>query len=70
MLQATRLDGLLFNPFSLFQNGLSAPEVDVSGRKVLQALVIAPVIVVFDEGVDLVPEVVGQIVVFQQDAVL
>ena len=36
----------------------------------MQALVVAPMVVVFDKGVDLLPEITGQIVVFQQDAVL
>ena len=57
MKQAARFDGLLFDPFSLFQNGLSAPEVDIGGRKVLQALVVAPVVVVLDERVDLLAEI-------------
>ena len=70
MKQAPGFDGLSFDPFSLLQDSLTAPEVDVSGRKVLQALMIAAVIVVIDEGVDLLPEIAGQIVVFQQDAVL
>lgn len=70
MKQASRFDGLSFDPFSLFQDGLAALEVDVSGREVLQTLMIAPVVVVIDESVDLLPEIAGQVVVFQQDAVL
>ena len=53
MKQASRFDGLSFDPFSLFQNGLTAPEVDVGWCQGLQALVIAPMIVVIDEGIDL-----------------
>ena len=48
----------------------SAPEVDVGGRHVAEALVVAPVIVVLDERRDLAFEVSGQEVVLQQDAVL
>ncbi len=70
MKQAPGFDGLLFDPFSLFQNGLAAPEVDVSRGEVLQALVLSSVIVVLDEGVDLLPEIAGQVVVFEQVAVL
>ncbi len=70
MKQASRFDGLSFDPFSLFQNGLATSEVDVGRREVLQALVITPVIVVIDEGVDLLSEIARKIVVFQQDAVL
>ena len=70
MKQASRFDGLSFGPFSLFQNGLSAPEVDIGRGEVLQALVIAPVVVMIDKGVDLLSEITRQIVVFQQDTVL
>lgn len=70
MKQASRFDGLPFDPFSLFQNGLAAPEVDIGRGEVLQALVIAPVVVMIDKGIDLMPEITGQVVVFQQDAVL
>ena len=70
MKQASRFDGLLFDPFSLFQDGLAAPEVDVSGCEILQALVVAPMVVVIDKGIDLLSEIAGQVVIFQQDAVL
>jgi len=33
--QASRFDGLPFDPFSLFQNGLAASEVDIGRGKVL-----------------------------------
>ena len=49
MKQASRFDGLSFDPFSLFQNGLAASEVNISRGEVLQALVIAPVVVVVDK---------------------
>ena len=70
MKQAPGFDCLLFDPFSLSQNGLAAPEVDISRGEVLQALVVSSVVVVLDEGVDLLPEIAGQIVVLQQHAVL
>ena len=38
MKQAPGFDGRSFDPFSLFQNGLAAPEVDVGGHEVLQAV--------------------------------
>jgi len=68
--QAPGFDGLPFDPFSLFQNILAAPEVDIGWGEVLQALVIAAVVVMIDKGIDLVPEITGQVVVFKQDAVL
>ena len=70
MKQAPGFDGFLFDPFSLFQNGLASAEVDVGRREVSQALMISPVIVVLDEGVDLLPEMARQVVVFEKDAVL
>ena len=70
MLQAAVLDWFSFNPFSLLQDGLTTSKVDVGGCQVLQALVIAPVIVVLDEAADVVVEIARQIVVLKQDAVL
>src|SRR3954466_782979 len=69
MVQAPQFDGLSLDPLSL-QNGLAAPEVDVGGREIVEALVIAPMIVVLDEGCDLGFEIAWQEVVFEQDAVL
>ena len=69
VLQASFLDGFAFDPFSFQQDGLSPTEVSVGGRDVLQALVIAVVIVVLDEGLDLSFKVARQIVVLEQDAV-
>ena len=70
MKQASRFAGLSFDPLSLFQNGLAAPEVDVGPREILQALVVAPMVVLLDEGVDLLPEIARKIVVLQQNVVL
>ena len=69
MLQAPVLDGLSFYPFPFQQDGLAAPEVDIRGREVIQALVVTPVAVVMDEGVELGFEITGQIIVLQQDPV-
>ena len=70
MKQASRFDGLPFDAFSFLQDGLTAPEVDVGWRKILQALVIATMVVVIDEGINLLPEIARQIVVLEQNAVL
>ena len=70
VVQASVLDGLSFDPFSFQQDGLAASEVDVGRRKVADALVVAKVIVVGDEGFDLGFEITGHVVVFEQDAVL
>ena len=70
MSQAPVFHGLSLDPFSLQQNGVAAPEVDVGRGEIVEALVVAPVIVVLDEGGDLGFEVARQEVVFEQDAVL
>ena len=59
MLQAPMFDGLSFDPFSFQQDGLSPTEVSVGGCDVVQALVVSPVIVILDEGLDLGLKVVG-----------
>ena len=53
MLQASVCDGLSFDPFPFGEDGLAAPDVDVRPRQVAQALVVAPLIVVGDEGANL-----------------
>src|SRR5262249_36275477 len=52
-----------------FENGLAAPEVDVSRRQVVQALVVSTVVVVADELLDALFELSWQVVVVQQDPV-
>jgi hypothetical protein len=52
MQAASLLDGFPFELFPPFENGLAAPEVDVSRRQVVQALVVSPVVVVPDELLD------------------
>ena len=69
-MQASVLDGFAFDPFSFQQDGLTTPEVDVGRRQIVDALVVAQMIVVGDEGFDPSLEFAGQIVVLQQDAVL
>ena len=70
MLQAAIGDGLSFNLFAFEEDGLAASEVDVGRGKVVEALVVAAVVVVGDKGADLRLQVAGQIVVFEEDAVL
>ena len=45
VLQAPMLDSLAFDPFALFDDGFGPAEVGVGGRYVVEALVIAPVVV-------------------------
>ena len=70
MLQASILDCVAFDPFSFQQDCLAAAEVHVCRRQIAQALVVAPMIVVIDEPIDAGFKITGQVVVFQQDAVL
>ena len=70
MLQAPQFDVPSLDPFSLQQDGLAAPEVDVGWGEIVEALVVAPMIVVVDDGGDLGFEITRQEVVLQQDAVL
>ena len=66
MQQASVFDGLSFDPFAFDEDCLTAPEVDIGGGEIAQALVIALVIVVRDEGLDLGFEVTRQEVVLEQ----
>ena len=70
VLQAPMFDGLSLDPFALFDDGLGPAEVGVRGCHVIEALVVAAMVVVLDEGLDLGFEIAGQEVVFEQDAVL
>ena len=45
MLQATVCDCLALDPFAFEEDGLSAPEVDVSWSKIVEALLIAGMVV-------------------------
>jgi hypothetical protein len=54
--------------FRRSKDALASSEVDVSGREVVQALVIAAMSVVLDEVGDSPFEVAGQEVVFEQDS--
>jgi hypothetical protein len=51
-------------------DGLAASEGDVGRGEIVQALVIAPLIIMLDEASDVSFEIGGQAVVFEQNAVL
>ena len=70
MLQAAVCDGLPFGLLSLRQDGPAAFKIDVGGGEVIQALVVAPVIAVLDEGLDVGLERTRQRVVFQPGPIL
>jgi hypothetical protein len=54
----------------LLEDGVGPAEVDVGGCEVAEALVVAVVVVVLDEGGDRLLERPGQVVVLEQDPVL
>ena len=68
MVAAALFDGTALDLFSHFQDFLASPEVDICGRQIVQAFVIASVIIVVDEGGDRALQISGQILVFKQDA--
>ena len=70
MVQAAVLDGLVFDASPFSQDGFTAPKVDISWGEVADALVIAVVVVVVDEGGDGGFKLPFEEVVFQQDPVL
>jgi hypothetical protein len=70
VLQAAMLDGLAFDPFAVFEDGLGSAEVGISRCHIVEALVVTLVIVVLDEGFDAGFQIAGQEVVFQQNPVL
>lgn len=69
MLQASILDCDAFDPFSFAQDFLTRVRNRRLRGEIVQALVIAAMIVMIDEGGDLRFQVSGQIIVFEQDAV-
>ena len=63
MLQAPLFHRPPFGFRSFEQDGLSASGIDIGGREVFQALMVALMIVVTDEGIDLRFKFAGQEVV-------
>src|SRR6266852_4820301 len=70
MLQASVCNCCTLDAFTLGQDCLRPTEVDISWREVVDALMIADVIVMFDEGSYLPFEITRQVVVVEQNAVL
>ena len=70
MLQAPMFECLALDPFSSFDDGWCPAEVGIGRRYVVEALVVALVIVVLDERLDLVLKIAWQEVVLQQHTVL
>ncbi len=70
VMQAPGFDSLSFDPFSLFQDGPSPSDVGIGRGQIIDALVIAVVVVVIHEGFNAGLKISGEEVVFQQDAIL
>ena len=70
MHQAALLDGPALDALALQQNGLPPAEIDISRGQIVQALVVAPVVIPLDECLNIGLKRAWQVVVFQQDAVL
>ena len=68
--QAAFSNGQVFDPSPSVDDGLIPAEVDVGGGEIVEAFVVAAVIVALDEGGDAVFEIARQVVVLEQDAVL
>ena len=69
MLQAAILDCLFLDLFPFSENVFVTYEVAVCQSDVDQALVITVVVVVIDEGTDLLLQIAWQVVVFQYGSV-
>ena len=70
MLQATVCDGDAFDMLSFFKDLFGSAKVDVGRCDIVDAFMIAGIVIVLDEGIDLPFEITGQIVIVEQDAVL
>ena len=68
MLASALFDGPVLDPLAPFQDACAASEVDVGRGEVVQALVIAAMIIVLDEASDGALEIAGQVVVLEQDS--
>lgn len=69
MAQAPGLGGLALGLIPFEQDGLFPTAMDVRRGEVTQALMVSTVIVVFDEGSNLLFKVAGRVIVFEQGAV-
>ena len=65
MLQAAVCDGCTLDALTLGKDCLGPIEVDVSRGEIVEALVIADVVIVLDEGFDLPFEIAGQVIVLE-----
>jgi hypothetical protein len=69
MLQASVCDGVALDALAPCDDRIGPAEVNVGRGEVVDALMVADVVVMLDEGIDLPFEISGQIIVVEQDAV-
>ena len=69
MVQATVLDGLVFDAPPFSQDGFAAPEVDVRRGQVANTLMVTVVVIMVDEGSDSGLQFPLEEVVLEKDAV-
>lgn len=65
VLQTSLAECVSFDPFAFEQKGFGTSEIAVSGCEIFEALVLAVVIVVLDEALNVGVEITRQKVVFQ-----
>ncbi|ARW49129.1 hypothetical protein S1001342_02839 (plasmid) [Acetobacter pasteurianus subsp. pasteurianus] len=70
MKQASFLDGSSFDALTFEQDCLPPSEPDICRREIVETLVIAVLIIVFDECLDLAFEISRQIIMLKKHAVL
>lgn len=69
MKQAALLNGSSFDALAFEQNRLLSAKIDIRRRQIVDALMIAAMILVLDESLDVGFDIPRQIIVFQQDLV-
>ena len=67
MLQASGFERFALEALALGEDGLGPPEVDVGRGQIIEALMVAGVIVMLDEGRDPALKLAGQVIVLEQD---
>ena len=70
MHEASALNSLSFDPFLFQQDCYNSLEVDIGGCQAADGLVGTPDLVAIDEGLDLGFEIIGHIIVLEQDVVV
>ncbi len=65
VLQSSVCDGGPLDAVSFGEDHLGFSKIDACGREVVDALVIADVVVMLDEGIDLPFEIAGQVIVLE-----